>query len=107
MKASTIRQATEGHGWLGLFLSVPLFMIFWAGAMTLFQPEITRWATLPHFPLEESMENLSLNVLVEQGLEQVDVDSDRPLLVVLPNACLLYTSPSPRDGATSRMPSSA
>ena len=23
------------------------------------------------------------------------------------NACLLYTSPSPRDGATSRMPSSA
>ena len=26
---------------------------------------------------------------------------------VLCNACLLYTSPSPRDGATSRMPSSA
>ena len=24
-----------------------------------------------------------------------------------PQACLLYTSPSPRDGATSRMPSSA
>ena len=23
------------------------------------------------------------------------------------NVCLLYTSPSPRDGATSRMPSSA
>ena len=32
--------------------------------------------------------------------------------VILPNhyhclVCLLYTSPSPRDGATSRMPSSA
>ena len=27
--------------------------------------------------------------------------------VVLIIACLLYTSPSPRDGATSRMPSSA
>ena len=26
---------------------------------------------------------------------------------VQPNSCLLYTSPSPRDGATSRMPSSA
>ncbi|WP_460381661.1 hypothetical protein [Staphylococcus aureus] len=25
----------------------------------------------------------------------------------LPNACLLYTSPSPRDYAASRMPSSA
>ena len=28
-------------------------------------------------------------------------------LSILDNACLLYTSPSPRDGATSRMPSSA
>ena len=26
---------------------------------------------------------------------------------VEPDICLLYTSPSPRDGATSRMPSSA
>ena len=26
---------------------------------------------------------------------------------VLPNFCLLYTSPSPRDGLLSRMPSSA
>ena len=27
--------------------------------------------------------------------------------MVDPKGCLLYTSPSPRDGATSRMPSSA
>ena len=27
--------------------------------------------------------------------------------IVSYSACLLYTSPSPRDGATSRMPSSA
>ena len=26
---------------------------------------------------------------------------------ILPNSCLLYTSPSPRDGLLSRMPSSA
>ena len=29
------------------------------------------------------------------------------LIVLLIGICLLYTSPSPRDGATSRMPSSA
>ena len=28
-------------------------------------------------------------------------------LITVDNGCLLYTSPSPRDGATSRMPSSA
>ena len=35
-------------------------------------------------------------------------DSDLDLLIVLDdNTCLLYTSPSPRDLSTSRMPSSA
>ena len=32
---------------------------------------------------------------------------DTAFFTTLPPACLLYTSPSPRDGATSRMPSSA
>ena len=31
----------------------------------------------------------------------------RPLIVLLAYSCLLYTSPSPRDGLLSRMPSSA
>ena len=35
-----------------------------------------------------------------------DTPIDR-LLDELPNTCLLYTSPSPRDLSTSRMPSSA
>src|SRR5664279_5375539 len=28
-------------------------------------------------------------------------------VIIIPNTCLLYTSPSPRDGLLSRMPSSA
>ena len=31
----------------------------------------------------------------------------RPWDMLNPNTCLLYTSPSPRDGLLSRMPSSA
>ena len=38
----------------------------------------------------------------EEEAEAPDVTEDP-----LPDPCLLYTSPSPRDGATSRMPSSA
>ena len=39
----------------------------------------------------------------------VDENSEKEnnLFVVQYNACLLYTSPSPRDGLLSRMPSSA
>ena len=40
--------------------------------------------------------------------EVVDVlDADRELPVAFTDICLLYTSPSPRDLSTSRMPSSA
>ena len=41
----------------------------------------------------------------ETTLLATDPTADRT--ITLPNACLLYTSPSPRDLSTSRMPSSA
>ena len=39
----------------------------------------------------------------------IDTDSGESVTssIALPNICLLYTSPSPRDGLLSRMPSSA
>ena len=40
-------------------------------------------------------------VMVREAADEVE------LAVSCVNSCLLYTSPSPRDGATSRMPSSA
>ena len=50
------------------------------------------------------------------GLDTVLVDADsgaiggkdsKEFILVSPSGCLLYTSPSPRDGLLSRMPSSA
>ena len=54
--------------------------------------------------------------LIDQGRALVEETVERPfmqrfkrslILKVLPYACLLYTSPSPRDKRQSRMPSSA
>ena len=42
------------------------------------------------------------------GREAIDLAKrDHPALIILDIICLLYTSPSPRDLSTSRMPSSA
>ena len=41
---------------------------------------------------------------LKDGLPHANVET---YLAVLPYTCLLYTSPSPRDLSTSRMPSSA
>ena len=43
------------------------------------------------------------NHICENLLEKIDWGK----FWMLPNTCLLYTSPSPRDGLLSRMPSSA
>ena len=41
------------------------------------------------------------------SLTVVDAKNDLASVCIIPHTCLLYTSPSPRDGLLSRMPSSA
>ena len=45
-------------------------------------------------------------VVLNQAIEPLDIDTDEEASILV-KTCLLYTSPSPRDLSTSRMPSSA
>ena len=45
--------------------------------------------------------------LVQNGAQVLAIEMDERFLPALDDICLLYTSPSPRDLSTSRMPSSA
>ena len=47
-----------------------------------------------------------LNALTALGVSYT-LSADRTRCEIIGNGCLLYTSPSPRDGLLSRMPSSA
>ena len=53
--------------------------------------------------LEESLSSSEMKPGAVIEAEVVDINGD----YVIVNACLLYTSPSPRDRQKSRMPSSA
>ena len=70
-------------------------------------------ATVGKEDLEEMGTAMTLDLL-EDGTGTMDYDGtvydltwDDSSITMEDVACLLYTSPSPRDGATSRMPSSA
>ena len=88
MKAETLRNAVHAHGWLGLLISVPLFIVFWAGGITLFHGELQRWASVPHEPLVFSGDagNLTnLNSLVNDAISPYDVDTTERLSLRLPD----------------------
>ena len=85
MKAQTIRSALDGHGWLGIFISVPLFIVFWAGSLTLFYPELKKWAELPQFPIDATQTAMPLNQVLQHTLAQHPVDNSETMFLVLPN----------------------
>ena len=64
------------------------------------------WLT-PDWDPHLTIAQLSLPHLTAHGLNAAVIDVDRTLLPGRDVTCLLYTSPSPRDGLLSRMPSSA
>ena len=51
---------------------------------------------------------ISSNAVLVEDFMDIDLTEIKSLKkVIVSNVCLLYTSPSPRDGLLSRMPSSA
>ncbi len=55
MSKGFLRRLTEAHSWLGLCISGVLFVVFFAGSISLFRDEIKQWAQQPHFPLSETV----------------------------------------------------
>ena len=80
--------------------------------MSIDKNQVKKVAKLSRISLDESkLESLSKDLVsilnfVEQ-LNKLDTKKTEPLTSILDKSCLLYTSPSPRDYAASRMPSSA
>ena len=54
-----------------------------------------------------NIQNSSYIFIDTAGISDKDDDFEKLILLETNKACLLYTSPSPRDLSTSRMPSSA
>lgn len=47
MKTDTLRSYLAVHTWAGILSSLMLFVAFYAGALTMFEPEITQWVQPP------------------------------------------------------------
>ena len=75
----------------------------------LFIDEIHRLSPVVEEYLYSAMEDYKIDIMIESGpnARSVEINLNPFTLVGATTSCLLYTSPSPRDLSTSRMPSSA
>ena len=62
------------------------------------------------YGLDKDMDSMSYSLskgMIDKKLDINSIDNLKYIFIAIPVDCLLYTSPSPRDLSTSRMPSSA
>ena len=63
---------------------------------------------MPGFEVPTSAREVFVDITTQVEAEAARSGTrDGVVVVFVPHTCLLYTSPSPRDGLLSRMPSSA
>ena len=89
MKSETLKNALNAHGWIGLLISLPLFIVFWAGAITLFHPELDQWSKQPYYDIDvDAKANghaVDYNQLVEQQIQAFGILPEDRISLRLPN----------------------
>ena len=93
------KYLTRAHKWAGLVLGVQILLWFASGLFMAFFPiDEVRGSHLA----EKAAWSLSDATVIPIEIAMTAYDGE-----LTGASCLLYTSPSPRDGLLSRMPSSA
>ncbi|PAJ76225.1 hypothetical protein CJF42_00585 [Pseudoalteromonas sp. NBT06-2] len=89
MKSETLKNALNAHGWVGLIISLPLFIVFWAGAITFFHPELDQWAKLPYYDIDTKAkargDYIDYNRLIEEQITAHGILSEDRISLRLPN----------------------
>jgi len=76
IRSDIIRMYRDIHSWVGIVCGLALFIAFYAGAITMFEAPLNRWASAPavfekHTPLEQTPE------LIEKVLAEYPQVADR------------------------------
>jgi len=61
MKREGLKALTNAHAWVGLVISAVLFIVFFAGSISLFRDNIAQWESAPHFANEQFNTDISLD----------------------------------------------
>jgi len=73
MKRDALKALTNAHAWVGLIISTILFIIFFAGSLSLFREDIISWERDPYFTVSDDVQNFSIDAIISQVTEEYNV----------------------------------
>ncbi|NRA62277.1 MAG: PepSY domain-containing protein, partial [Psychrobium sp.] len=86
MKRDALKALTNAHAWVGLVISTVLFIIFFAGSLSLFRDNIVQWESAPHFATQKnSVSVVSLDKTIEILAQQYDINMHDIVSISLPS----------------------
>ena len=86
MKRDALKALTNAHAWVGLIISTILFIIFFAGSLSLFRDNIISWERSPHFSATNNVEQFSLDNVVSKITQSYQIEMHGGLFVSMPTA---------------------
>ncbi|WDD99764.1 PepSY-associated TM helix domain-containing protein [Thalassomonas actiniarum] len=89
-KHKVVKNLTLAHSWLGVIISLVLFIVFWTGSVTMFKEEIKQWSLVPYYPVDKSLPDKPLQQIIEQKLSEYPVDISKRVLIFMPNEYYPY-----------------
>jgi uncharacterized iron-regulated membrane protein len=73
MNRDSLKALTNAHAWVGLIISTILFIIFFAGSLSLFREDIHAWERDPHFAESAQGENFSIDEVMGHIAKEYNV----------------------------------
>ncbi|MCJ8294753.1 MAG: PepSY domain-containing protein [Colwellia sp.] len=86
MKRDALKALTNAHAWVGLIISTILFIIFFAGSLSLFREDIISWERDPYFTVSDDVENFSFDALISQVTQDYKVHTHGYFILQRPTA---------------------
>jgi len=89
MDKQFLKRITDAHSWLGLIISGLLFVIFFAGSISLFRDEINQWSFQPHYDVAQG-EKLAISKIMEKAIAGRKFEPKEHLNIITPSKNLPY-----------------
>lgn len=89
MKKETLKNLTHSHGWIGVIISGVLFLIFFAGSISLFRYEIYQWSIAPTHEVRQG-NILPISNIMQLAIQDLPFNAKEHLTVLPPGEQVPY-----------------